>query len=342
MNISLPDCMTVIEITEPGAPEVLKPAQRPLPQPGPKDILIQVAAAGVNRPDCLQRQGSYLPPPGASDLPGLEVAGVVVARGDQARTWKLGDKVCALANGGGYAEYCAVPAGQCLPIPAGLDLLQAASLPETYFTVWSNVFERAGLRTGETFLIHGGSSGIGSTAIQLARAWGVRVFATAGSSEKLAFCQELGTERAINYREEDFVAVVKEATGGRGVDVILDMVGGDYVARNLKALAVEGRLTQVAFLKSAKMELNLMPVLLKRLTFTGATLRPRSNTEKALIARNLQRAVWPLFEQKRLRTVIHQTFPLAEAAKAHRLMESSQHMGKLVLTVNSSIEHRAN
>ena len=334
MNTELPDTMTVIEISEPGGPDVLKPAQRALPQPGPEDVLIQVAAAGVNRPDCLQRQGAYPPPPGASDLPGLEVAGMVVGRGAQVQTWEIGDRVCALANGGGYAEYCMTPAGQCLPVPAGLDLIQAAALPETFFTVWTNVFQRARLQTGETLLVHGGSSGIGSTAIQLARAWGVRVFVTVGSPEKADFCRRLGADLAINYRQEDFVQVVKEATDKRGVDVILDMVGGDYVQRNLAALAVEGRLTQIAFLQGAKVEVNLTPLLTKRLSYSGSTLRPRSAAEKAAIARDLREAVWPLLEQGRLQPVIHQTFPLAEAAAAHRLMESNQHMGKLVLMVD--------
>jgi putative PIG3 family NAD(P)H quinone oxidoreductase len=325
--------MTVVEITESGGPEVLKPATRPLTPPRAGEVLIKVAAAGVNRPDMIQRQGLYPPPPGASDIPGLEIAGAVVALGDGADGWSTGDAACALVTGGGYAEYCAAPAAQCLPPPEGLSLIAAAALPETLFTVWSNVFDRAGLKQGESFLVHGGSSGIGTTAIQLAKAFGARVFATAGSDEKCAACLSLGADRAINYNDEDFVQAVKDETGGKGADVILDMVGGDYVARNIAALAADGRLVSIAFLKGAKVEVNLMPVMLKRLTLTGSTLRARSVAFKAAIAQRLREKVWPLIETGRIKPVIHATFPLARAADAHRLMESSAHIGKIVLEV---------
>lgn len=329
----LPDAMTAVEITLPGGPEVLALTHRPRPTPRAGEVLIRVAAAGVNRPDCLQRQGSYPPPVGASDLPGLEVAGTIAAVGSGVSDWQVGDAVCALLTGGGYAEYCTAPAGQCLPVPRGLDRVQAAALPETFFTVWSNVFERAHLQPGETLLVHGGASGIGTTAIQLGCARGHRVFVTVGDSGKAAACLALGAELAINYREADFVPVIREATQGRGVDVILDMVGGDYVQRNLSALALDGRLVQIAFLRGAKLELNLAPLMLKRLTLTGSTLRARPVAEKVPIARALREHVWPLLESGKVRPVIHQTFPLAEAAAAHRLMESGQHIGKLVLTV---------
>lgn len=330
---NLPETMTVIEIAEFGGPEKLRVAHRPLPHPAPGELLIQVAAAGVNRPDCLQRQGSYPPPPGASDLPGLEVAGTVAALGADVTTWRIGDTVCALLTGGGYAEYCVVPAAQCLPVPAGLSLIEAAALPETFFTVWSNVFDRARLQPGETLLVHGGTSGIGVTAIQLAKALGSRVFTTVGGAEKIQPCLELGAERAINYREEDFVAVIKALTQNRGVDVILDMVGGDYVQRNLSALAVAGRLVFIAFLRGAKVELNLAPVMMKRLTVTGSTLRARPVADKAPIADALRQTVWPLIASGAIRPVIHQVFPLSEAAAAHTLMESNRHIGKLVLQV---------
>ena len=325
--------MTVVEITESGGPEVLKPATRPLTPPRAGEVLIKVAAAGVNRPDMIQRQGLYPPPPGASDIPGLEIAGAVVALGDGVDGWSTGDAACALVTGGGYAEYCAAPAAQCLPPPEGLSLIAAAALPETLFTVWSNVFDRAGLKQGESFLVHGGTSGIGTTAIQLAKAFGARVFATAGSDEKCAACLSLGADRAINYNDEDFVQAVKDETGGKGADVILDMVGGDYVARNISALAADGRMVSIAFLKGAKVEVNLMPVMLKRLTLTGSTLRPRSVEFKAAIAQRLREKVWPLIETGRIKPVIHATFPLARAADAHRLMESSAHIGKIVLEV---------
>jgi putative PIG3 family NAD(P)H quinone oxidoreductase len=325
--------MTAIEIKEPGGPEMLVPALRPRPEPGPGEVLIEVAAAGVNRPDILQRQGGYPPPPGASNIPGLEVAGRVVALGPGASRWQVDDEVCALVAGGGYAEYCAAPAQQCLPVPGDLDLVAAATLPETFFTVWTNVFERGRLQSGETFLVHGGSSGIGTTAIQLAAAFGARVFATAGSAAKCAACERLGAERAINYREEDFVAAIDQATGGRGVDVILDMVGGDYIQKNIKLLAPDGRLVNIAFLKGSKAEVNLLPVMVKRLTLTGSTLRPRSVAEKGAIARALEEKVWPLLAAGRVRPVIEGRFPLTRAADAHRLMESSAHIGKIVLVV---------
>jgi putative PIG3 family NAD(P)H quinone oxidoreductase len=294
-------------------------------------VLIRVAAAGVNRPDLMQRKGQYAPPPGASDIPGLEVAGTIVELGPGVADWAPGQEVCALLAGGGYAEYCVAPAPQCLPIPAGLSLVEAAALPETYFTVWHNVFERGRLSPGESILVHGGTSGIGTTAVQLARAFGARVFTTAGSAEKVAACMALGAERAIDYRREDFVAVVREATAGRGLDVILDMVGGDYTPRNLECLAVEGRLVQIAFLQSARGEWNLLPVLQKRLTITGSTLRPRPVAEKGQIAAGLRKEVWPLLARGAVRPVIHATFPLAEAWQAHRDLEEGAHVGKLVL-----------
>ncbi len=329
----LPDQMRVIEITEPGGPEKLVLKQRPLPQPAPGEVLIKVAVAGVNRPDCLQRQGGYPPPPGASDIPGLEVAGTIVGLGEGVANWKIGDAVCALLTGGGYAEYCTAPAPQCLPIPNGLTVQQAAALPETFFTVWSNIFDRARLQPGETLLVHGGASGIGTTAIQLATALGSRVFATVGGVEKIQPCLDLGAERVINYREEDFVQVIKELTRNRGVDVILDMVGGDYAQRNLSALAVEGRLVFIAFLRGAKMELNLAPVMMKRLTMTGSTLRARPVEHKAPIAESLRNNVWPLLANGTIKPIIDRIFPLAEAADAHALMESNRHIGKLLLQI---------
>ncbi len=329
----LPATMTAIEIREPGDPEVLVPTRRPVPQPGKGEVLIKVAAAGVNRPDVLQRQGSYPPPPGASDIPGLELAGEVVALGEGVSAPKLGNQVCALVTGGGYAEYCVAPAPQCLPLPKGYSMEQAAALPETFFTVWVNVFERSGLKPGETLLVHGGTSGIGTTAIQLATALGSRVFATAGSAEKVKACEELGAERGINYREEDFVEVVKQATDGRGVDVILDMVGGDYIPRDIKALAEDGRLSFIAFLGGPKAEVNFMPLMLKRLTITGSTLRARPVEVKAALAAKLKEKVWPLLEAGRIAPVMAASFPLSEAAAAHALMESSGHIGKIVLTV---------
>ena len=329
----LPSTHRVIEITTPGKPEVLKVCTRELPTPKPGEVLIQVAAAGVNRPDVLQRLGKYPLPPGASDLPGLELAGTVARLGEGVAEWKVGDRVCALTPGGGYAEYCIVPASNCLPIPIGLDFVQAASLPETYFTVWSNVFDRGALKPGETFLVQGGSSGIGVAAIQMVRAMGNRVFATAGSAEKCAACEQLGAERAINYRTEDFVEAVQALTGGKGVDVVLDMVAGDYVPREMKALAEDGRIVIIATLGGSKAAVDLMEVLRRRLTLTGSTLRPRSVEFKAEIARALREKVWPLFEAGRMSPIIYATFPLEHAAKAHALMESGEHIGKIVLTV---------
>jgi len=327
----LPAEMTFIDLPRFGGPECLVPATGPLPQPGQGEVLVRVAAAGVNRPDVLQRQGGYAPPAGASPVPGLEIAGEVVALGDGVTGWAPGDMVCALVAGGGYAQYCTAPAPQCLPVPKGLSLVEAAALPETCFTVWTNVFERGRLQARETCLIHGGSSGIGTTAIQLARAFGARVFTTVGSAAKAEACVALGAERAINYREVDFVAVVRELTGGKGVDLVLDMVGGDYIPRNVEALAVEGRLVQISFQKPSRIEFDFRPLMAKRLTITGSTLRPRSVAEKGAIAEALRRRVWPLLEADKVRPVIHRTFPLVEAAAAHALMESSRHIGKIML-----------
>ncbi|QPH52876.1 NAD(P)H-quinone oxidoreductase [Pontivivens ytuae] len=323
--------MRCIEISKPGGPEVLVAAMRPVPEPAAGEILIRVKAAGVNRPDALQRAGAYDPPPGASDLPGLEAAGEVAAVGPGASRWKEGNAVTALLPGGGYAEYVVTPADHALPVPEGIGWEEAAALCETFFTVWINVFERAALKAGETFLVHGGSSGIGTTSIQLAKARGARVFATAGSAEKCAACERLGAERAINYRDEDFVEVVKGATGGRGVDVILDMVGGDYVPRNVRALAMDGRLSMIAFLGGPKAEVNFAQVMTKRLTLTGSTLRPRSVQDKAAVAEVLEREVWPLLAAGRIAPVMDSTFPLEKAAEAHARMESSGHIGKIVL-----------
>ncbi|PJK28479.1 NAD(P)H-quinone oxidoreductase [Minwuia thermotolerans] len=329
----MPDEMNAIEITGPGGPDVLRQVRRPVPRPAHDEVLIRVAAAGVNRPDCIQRAGGYPPPPGASDLPGLEVAGEIVARGAGVSQWKEGDRVMALVAGGGYAEYCAAPAPQCLPVPDGYDMVKAAAVPETFFTVWTNVFDRGRLQGGESFLVHGGSSGIGTTAIQLAKRFGARVFATAGSAEKCDACVKLGAERAINYREEDFVEVVKELTGGDGVNLILDMVGGDYFRRNVKALAVEGRLVQIAFLDTPKVEFDFTPMMLKRLTLTGSTLRPRSVQQKAEIAEALAEHVLPLLASGAVAPVIDTVLPIAEAAKAHEKMEASTHIGKIMLEV---------
>jgi putative PIG3 family NAD(P)H quinone oxidoreductase len=337
---AIPETMTCIEIIEPGGPEVLRTTDRPVPEPGEGEVLISVQAAGVNRPDCIQRQGHYAPPPGVTDIPGLEVAGVVVAvgenvsgnnAGENIRQWKTGDKVCALVAGGGYAEFVTAPTVQCLEIPGSLGMTEAAALPETFFTVWTNVFERAGLKPGETLLVHGGSSGIGTTAIQIASKLGSKVITTAGSDDKCRVCKELGAERTVNYKEEDFVDAVKEFTGGIGVNVILDMVGGDYLARNIKALAPDGRHVSIAFLGGSKVEINFMPVMLKRLTLTGSTLRPLPIERKGEIARALEETVWPLIASAEIAPVIHATFPLQDAADAHTLMESSQHIGKIVL-----------
>jgi len=328
--------MRVVEITRPGEPEVLQLARRPVPSPAAGEVLIAVAAAGVNRPDVLQRKGAYAPPPGASDLPGLEVAGHVVATGSDVKAWKVGDAVCALVAGGGYAEYVVAPGVQCLPVPRGLTLVEAAGLPETFFTVWVNVFQRAGLKQGESLLVQGGSSGIGVTAIQLARAMGHRVFATAGSEEKCRQCEALGAELAINYREQDFVEEIRKATDGRGVDVILDMVGGDYVPREISALADDGRLSLIAFLGGSRATLDMTDILRRRLTITGSTLRPRPVAFKGAVAGELREKVWPLIESGRIRPVIYRTFSLGEASEAHALMESSTHVGKILLNVADS------
>ena len=323
--------MLAIHIREPGGPEVLTPVERPIPTPGAGDVLIHVVAAGVNRPDVAQRQGKYPPPPGAPDIPGLEVAGTVEQAGGGVQDWRAGDQVCALVAGGGYAEHCVAPAPQCLPIPRGMSAVDAAAIPETFFTVWTNVFDRGRLTAGESLLVHGGSSGIGTTAIQLAHAFGASVFATAGSAEKCAACERLGAARAINYRDEDFVAVTREATGGRGIDVILDMVGGDYFPRNMEALAMGGRLVQIATLGGPKSQIFLPAVMQRRLTITGSTLRPRSVAEKGAIAQALRQQVWPLLDDGRVRPIIYKTFPIRAAADAHRLMESGAHIGKIVL-----------
>ena len=325
--------MHAVEITAFGEPEVLKLGTRADPAPQAGEVLIKVAAAGVNRPDMLQRRGNYPVPAGASDIPGLEIAGTITALGAGVSSWKIGDEVCALVAGGGYAELCTAPAAQVLPVPKGLSMIDAASLPETFFTVWSNVFDRAKLAAGETLLVQGGSSGIGVTAIQMAKAFGHTVYATAGSAEKCAACVRLGAERAINYKAEDFVAVLKEATGGKGVNVILDMVGGDYLDRELKTLADDGRIVLIAFLGGVKSTLNLNDILRRRLTLTGSTLRPRPIDFKGAIAKNLREKVWPLIEAGKIKPVIFKTFPLADAAQAHTLMESSQHIGKIVLMV---------
>jgi putative PIG3 family NAD(P)H quinone oxidoreductase len=313
--------MRFIDMTENGGPEVLTLVEGPVPRPGSGEVLIRVAAAGMNRGDILQRTGNYPPPPGASPVLGLEVSGTIAVLGDDVDDWHEGQEVCALITGGGYAEYCVVPAPQCLPVPRGVGLVEAAALPETFFTVWSNVFDRGRLASGESFLVHGGTSGIGTTAIQLARAFGARVFASAGTPEKCAVCVELGAERAIDYRQEDFVAVIKEATGGRGVDVILDMVGGPYAERNQQVLAVEGRLVQIGIMEYSKITLDLIQMMVRRQTITGSTLRARSVADKAAIARSVREKVWPLIEAGTVRLVIDRTFPLAETAAAHRLMD---------------------
>jgi putative PIG3 family NAD(P)H quinone oxidoreductase len=327
--------MKVVEISQFGPPEVLKVVERPDPVPAAGEILIDVAAAGINRPDVIQRLGKYPPPPGASDIPGLEVAGVVAALGADVGGWSVGDPICALLAGGGYAERAAVPHQQCLPIPKGLTAIQAAGLPETFFTVWTNVFQRGKLKAGETILIHGGTSGIGTTAIQLAKVFGARVFATAGSDAKCAATRQLGAEQAFNYRTDDWVAEGKRVTDGRGVNLILDIVGGDYMARNLDLLSLEGRLVQIAFLKSAKAELDFSVMMRKRAWITGSTLRPRTPEEKGVIARDLLAHVWPLLEKGSVAPVVHKVFPFADAAAAHRLMEESTHIGKLILDVRA-------
>jgi putative PIG3 family NAD(P)H quinone oxidoreductase len=324
--------MIAVEIREPGGPDVLVPVERPMPVPVAGEVLIKVAAAGVNRPDVFQRLGNYPPPKGVTDIPGLEIAGTIEQCGEGVTDWEIGDRVCALVAGGGYAEYCVAPTPQCLPIPRGFDFVIAAAIPETYFTVWTNVFQRGRLAAGESLLVHGGSSGIGTTAIQLARARGARVFATAGSAEKCAACERLGAERAINYHAEDFVAIVRELTGGHGVDVILDIVGADYFARNVEALAHEGRLVEIATLHGVKAELNIQRIMQRRLTITGSTLRARSIAEKGALADAVRAHVWPLLEAGTVRPLIHATFPLRDASAAHRVMDAGTHIGKLVLT----------
>ena len=331
----MPAEMTAIEISRPGGPEVLVPVRRQVPVPGFGEILVKVAAAGVNRPDILQRSGNYPPPPGTTDIPGLEIAGVVVAAGAGATRFKVGDKVCALVPGGGYAEFCSVNETNALPVPAGLTLTEAAAIPETFFTVWTNVFERGGLKSGETLLVHGGASGIGTTAIMLGAAFGATIIVTAGSSGKCAACVTLGASHAIDYKQEDFVNAVKAATQGRGADVVLDMVGGPYADRTLEAAAKDGRIVQIAFLQGASVQINLAKIMMKRLTLTGSTLRPRSVAEKAGIARALEAQVWPLLAQGRCKPVIDSVFPLAQAREAHERMEASAHFGKIVLNVET-------
>lgn len=330
MTQKLPQQMQAIEMSGAGGPDVLRLTTRPLPTPAAGEVLIKVAAAGVNGPDMMQRKGLYPPPAGASDLLGLEIAGEVVALGANAARWKIGDRVCALTNGGGYAEYCAVDAQHCLPLPSGISLTDAAGVPETFFTVWSNVFIGARLASGETFLVHGGAGGIGSTCIQLGKAFGAKVIATDSPAERCKFCSDLGADRVIDYRAEDFVDVVRQAGGA---DVILDIVGGPNIEKNLKAASPDARLIQLAFGQGSKVEINLMPIMLKRLTYTGSTLRTRPAAFKARVARELEERVWPLIVSKQIKPVVHATFPLAEAAKAHALMESSTHIGKIVLTL---------
>jgi NADPH2:quinone reductase len=329
----LPLDMTVVEIAAPGGPEQLKIARRPMPSPGDGEVLVKVAAAGVNRPDVMQRQGRYPPPPGASDLPGLEIAGEIAALGSKVSGLSVGDKVTALLPGGGYAAYAIAAAPLCLPVPGGISMVEAAAIPETFFTVWTNLFDRGRCKAGDTVLIHGGTSGIGTTAIQLAAAWGARVFATAGSDEKARACERLGAVRGINYRTEDFVEVMRAESAGKGVDVTLDMVAGSYVARNLDIAALEGRVVVISLLGGARAEINLGMILTKRLTLTGSTLRSRTVAQKAEVADAVRKNLWPLLAAGRVRPVIHATFPLAEASEAHRLMETSNHIGKIVLTV---------
>jgi NADPH2:quinone reductase len=331
MSPGLPSKMSAIEIAAPGGPEVLRLVSLPLPEPEQGQLLVKVAAAGVNRPDVLQRKGAYPPPPGAPATPGLEIAGSIVAKAAATPRYRIGDKVCALVAGGGYAEYCVVAEPNAMPVPSGLSLVEAAAVPETFMTVWTNVFERGRLKRGETFLVHGGSSGIGTTAIMLAKAFGAQVFATAGSDEKCKACKSLGAKHAINYRNEDFAEQVLRLTDSRGVDVILDIVGGSYVEKNLRCAAKDGRIISIAFLQGSKVEIDLLPMMIKRLALTGSTLRPRTVEEKAAICRALENNVWPLIERTEIKPQIYRTFPLAESSAAHALMESSQHIGKIVL-----------
>ena len=333
MSANLPKTMKAVEISQPGGPDVLKPVERPVPAPKAGEVLVKVAAAGVNGPDLMQRKGLYPAPAGASDLPGLEVSGEVVAAGDGAKRWRAGDRVVGLANGGGYAEYCAVDAQHCLPVPKGVALADAAGLPETFFTVWSNVFIGAGLAAGETFLVHGGAGGIGTTAIQLAKAFGAKVIATDSPAERCAICRDLGADRVVDYKAEDFVEVVREAGGA---SVILDIVGGPNIEKNFKAASHDCRIIQLAFGAGSKVEINLMPVMLKRLTYTGSTLRTRPPEFKARVARELEEKVWPLIANGRIKVVTRQTFPLAQAAAAHALMESARHTGKIILIVGDA------
>ncbi|MGA8258653.1 MAG: NAD(P)H-quinone oxidoreductase [Arenicellales bacterium] len=329
---TIPETMTCIEIIEPGGPDALRPGRRPVPRPGAGEVLVRVRAAGVNRPDVMQRQGMYPPPPGAPDIPGLEIAGTVVGLGEGVKSPRAGDEVCALVQGGGYAEYCVAAAAVCLPVPAGLSAVEAAGIPETFFTVWTNVFDRGRLQPGERVLVHGGSSGIGTTAIQLIKNAGAQVYVTAGTRAKCEACLGLGAAAAINYKESDFVAEVAAVTEGRGVDVVLDMVGGDYFPRNLECLAPEGRLVQIALQHGPKSEVNLLKIMLGRLTVTGSTLRPRGVDEKAAIARALEREVWPQLESGRVKPVIYAQFPLEQASEAHRVMDDGGHIGKIILT----------
>jgi NADPH2:quinone reductase len=329
---SIPSTMTAVGIKSPGGPEMLVPEARPVPQPGEGEILVKVAAAGVNRPDVVQRKGHYPPPPGATDIPGLEIAGTVVACGSEVTRWRPGDQVTALVVGGGYAEYCIAHQSHALPIPAGLTAVEAAAIPETFFTVWHNVFERGGLKAGETLLLHGGSSGIGTTAIQLAKVFGARVIVTAGSAEKCEACRRLGADVAINYKTEDFVPLTKAATSGAGAELVLDMVGGDYIERNYEAAAVEGRIVQIAFVASPRATVDFRRIMLKRLHHTGSTLRSRSVADKGAIASAVERNVWPLIAAGKVRPVMDSTFPFRDAAKAHERMESSAHIGKIVLS----------
>jgi NADPH:quinone reductase len=329
----LPREMAVVEIAAPGGPEQLKPGVRPVPQPGDGEVLVRVEAAGVNRPDVMQRQGRYPPPPGASDLPGMEIAGEIVALGPQVSGLAVGDKITSLLPGGGYAAYAIAAAPLCMPIPDGLSMVEAAAIPETYMTVWTNLFERGGCKAGDRVLIHGGTSGIGTTAIQLASAWGARVYATAGSELKARACEKFGAVRGIDYRSEDFVQVIRADTEGYGIDITLDMVAGSYVQRNLDIAAVEGRVVTISMLGGSRAEINMGMVLVKRLTLTGSTLRSRTVAQKAAVADDMRRHVWPLLAAGRVRPIIYQTFPLAQASEAHRLMESSNHIGKIVLTV---------
>jgi NADPH:quinone reductase len=332
-SMTFPKEMQVVEIAAPGGPEQLKAAMRPLPRPGAGEVLVRVAAAGVNRPDVMQRQGRYPPPPGASDLPGMEISGEIVELGPDVSSLALGDQIASLLPGGGYAAYAIAAAPLCMHLPSGISMIEAAAIPETYMTVWTNLFERGGCKAGDTVLIHGGTSGIGTTAIQLAAAWGARVFATAGSPEKARACEKLGAERGIDYRTEDFVAVIRAATAGYGIDITLDMVAGSYVQRNLDIAAVEGRVVTISMLGGSRAEINMSTMLPKRLTLTGSTLRPRTLAQKAAVADAMRRNVWPLLAVGRARPVIYQTFPLAQASEAHRLMESSNHIGKIVLTI---------